>query len=105
MWPLRLRRKQLFAPAERPRWEKLLLELETGETQDEKQLADRMRRCLVWYCSDSLGTDPFEWLARDRAHDEAHTELRALFLDLLHDPSGKCAELHNRLTALVTSRA
>ncbi len=105
MWPLRLRRKQLFASAERPRWEKLLLELETEESGDEKQLADRMRRCLVWYCSDSLGADPFEWLDSDRAHDAAHAELRALFLDLLHDPTGRCAELRNRLTAVVTARA
>ena len=105
MWPLRLRRKQLFAPGEKPRWERLLLELETEKTDDEKRLADRMRRCLVWYCSDALGTDPFEWLVRDAAHDEAHAELRDLFLDLLHDPSGRCSELRNRLTAVVTARA
>lgn len=47
MWPLRLRRKQLFAAGEKTRWEKLLLELQNEEEEDERKLADRMRRCLV----------------------------------------------------------
>lgn len=105
MWPLRFRRKQLFAAGERPRWKNLLLELQDEHEDDERRLADRMRRCLVWYCSDALGADPLHWLARDKPHDEAHAEFRDLFLDLLHDPSGRSAELRGRLTALVTDRA
>jgi hypothetical protein len=103
MWPFRFRRQQLFAEKEMPRWREVLLELQHEEDADERRLADRMRRCLVWYCTDSLGVDPFDWLAAadDEVRSERHAKLRALFLDLLHDPTGRGPELRSRLAALV----
>lgn len=106
MWPFRFRRKQLFATDQVPRWQTVLHDLQNEDEADERRLADRMRRCLVWYCSDSLNVDPFEWLAPGgNDYEAAHAELRGLFIDLLHDPSGRGAELRVRLASLVPGRA
>lgn len=107
MWPFRFNRSNKLSSSERPRWQQLLTELQDSENQDERWLADRMRRCLVWYCSDSLNVDPFEWLPAAGVNelDESHKEPRDLFIDLLHDPSGNSGELRSRLTRLLHQAA
>lgn len=106
MWPFRLRNKKGLVAKGRPRWEALLLELENEQEDDERRLADRMRRCLVWYCRDSLNLDPFDWVLSVEATQEGeNTGLRELFIDLLRDPTGKASDLRNRLKILVESSA
>ena len=105
MWPFRSR-GQKEAEAEIPRWRRMLQELEAGEGGDDARYVDALRRCLVWYCNDELQVDPFLWL--DLAElgegdevDEEHGELRSLFIELLHSPSGRNAELRAQLVGLI----
>jgi len=105
MWPFGSRDKKASAAAA-PRWQTLLAELRNDNGEDEARFLDSLRRCVVWYCNDELRIDPFVWLdlaeRADEAGDEveddkAYTELRSLFVDLLHNPVGRGAELRTRL--------
>jgi hypothetical protein len=109
MWPFRSR-AQKEASAEIPRWRRILQELEAGEADEDAHYVDALRRCLVWYCNDELQVDPFLWL--DLAElgegdevDEEHGELRSLFFELLHSPTGRNAELRTQLVKLIAQGA
>jgi len=109
MWPFRNRRSDSATAAE-PRWQRQLrLVRETGDV-DDVRFVDAMRRCLVWFCNDELGIDPFVWLdLAESSDDEAeessaarnHAQLRRLFFELLHDPVGQGAELRTRLESVI----
>ena len=103
MWPFRLRANGSRQPAELPRWREQLREIEDGGEDDHFRQAERMRRCLVWYVSDELRLDPLDWIETPETGErpQEHGELRALFVDLLHDPSGRCDELRARLVLLL----
>lgn len=105
MWPFGARDKKASA-AVAPRWHTLLAELRNDNMEEEARFLDSLRRCVVWYCNDELHIDPFVWLdlaeRADEAGDEveddkAYAELRSLFVDLLHNPVGRGAELRTRL--------
>ncbi len=108
MWPFRQRRKD--APdATLPRWERQLRRVHDYDDVDDARFVDALRRCLVWYCNDELGIDPFVWLDLAEPGDDEpaesstaqnHADLRRLFFDLLHNPVGQGAELRTRLEAL-----
>lgn len=104
MWPFRSRKAKGVAQSV-PRWQALLDELEEADPGDEARYLDGLRRSLVWYCNDELDIDPFLWLdlaepGDENGVDNDHWELRSLFLELLHNPSGKTAELRGQLERL-----
>lgn len=109
MWPFRKRRSD--APgATMPRWEQQLNRVREYDDVDHARYVDALRRCLVWYCNDELGIDPFVWLDLaepgddDPAESSAarnHADLRRLFFELLHDPVGQGAELRMRLEGVI----
>lgn len=109
MWPFRKRTDKATAPAA-PRWQRELDALRQAEETDAARYFDRLRRCLVWYCNDELAIDPFVWLdlaesaedASEAAEDaRSLAALRKLFTELLHNPSGRGAELRARLETLI----
>ena len=109
MWPFRSRTKDTAA-ATIPRWQKELSALRQSGATDDARFLDRLRRCLVWYCNDELGVDAFIWLdlaergddSRNAAEDDKGlTELRDLFVELLHSPAGRGDELSARLEKLI----
>mgnify|MGYP001812380116 CR=1 FL=1 len=113
MWPFGARDKKASAAAT-PRWQTLLAELRNDNLEEEARFLDSLRRCVVWYCNDELHIDPFVWLdlaeRADEAGDEveddkAYAELRSLFVDLLHNPVGRCAELRTRLEEITGNSA
>jgi hypothetical protein len=106
MWPFRFRDRNPFAAKDVPRWQQLLRELPAAGSEDPARLAEQMRRCLVWYLSDELGIDAFDWLDGEAGRQpDAHAPLRELFIDLLHDPSGRAEALRSRLTGLLAAGA
>ena len=109
MWPFRKHRKD--APgAAMLRWEHQLSRVREADNVDDARFIDAMRRCLVWYCNDELGIDPFVWLDLAEPGDDEpagsstaqnHADLRQLFVELLHDPVGQGAELRTRLEGVI----
>ena len=97
MWPFRLKKSSPFGAKKETRWKVLLQELEDDDAADEKRYFDQLRRCVVWYCTDELDIDPFDWLG---SRDE-EPELQSLFVDLLHSPTGKGPELRTRFADLI----
>jgi hypothetical protein len=90
------------------RWEPLLEQLRTGTYPDDAHQLDAMRRCLVWYCTDKLGVDPFYWVKNEHEvsgdKQKGKGDLapyRALFNDILLSPRGQGKQLLDRLTQLV----
>ena len=111
MWPFRVRRKEK-SNAGLARWQAQLQVVREADTADEERFFDALRRCLVWYCNDELQLDPFVWLdlaepgddvAGASANKRIHAELRALFIELLHNPDGQAAELRQRLESIVAT--
>ena len=105
MWPFRSR-AQRGSATEMPRWQKLLQDLRDDDGENEGRFLDSLRRCLVWYCNDELAIDPFVWLdlaepGDDTHEDEDHVELRAVFVELLHSPTGRSNELMKKLDDLI----
>lgn len=83
-------------PADTPRWQSLLTELEKSDDKTSPLFADNLRRCLVWFCYDELQVDAFEWLdlaeiADDPIAANSAPEIRQLFVGLLQHPAG-CGE-------------
>ncbi len=108
MWPFRTRTREKSV-ADVPRWQRQFDALRDVDAGDRSYL-DALRRCLVWYCNDELELDAFLWLdlaepgeelEYQTADDRRHAELRALFVELLHNPAGQGAELRTRLGALI----
>lgn len=92
MWPFRFggRRKDV-AIASQSRWRQVLRELDANAEPSEAVQLDKLRRALVWYCSDELIIDVFDWLDSDNSAAQTnpeHARFRALFLELLHAPNG-----------------
>lgn len=90
------------------RWEQVLEQLRAGGYEDETHTLEAIRRCLVWYCTDELEADPFEWLKRPEesngtARDEGGelVEYRNLFSDIIISPRGETQALLERLEQLV----
>ncbi len=107
MWPFRSR-TQDKAAVNPPRWQKQLELLRAADAQDDAAYLDALRRCLVWYCNDELQLDPFVWLdlaepGDNAADDQNDSELRSLFMDLLHSPVGQGVELRQRLEKIVSA--
>lgn len=109
MWPFRNRRSDSATPTE-PRWQRQLRLVRETDDVDDARFVDAMRRCLVWFCNDELGLDPFVWLdLAESGDDEAeesdavqnHAQLRRLFFELLHDPAGQGAELRTKLESVI----
>jgi hypothetical protein len=105
MWPFRSGKSGPFTGKSQARWRELLAELENDDATDERRFFDRLRRSFVWYCTDELNIDPFNWLQSDAGvpagePDESHAELRSLFLELLHSPAGRGPELRSRFSDL-----
>jgi hypothetical protein len=110
MWPFRLRQSSPFGSKKEARWQELLQALEDDSAADEKRYFDRLRRSFVWYCTDELDIDPFNWLqsagqVSDDQADETLVELKKLFAELLHNPAGQGPELRSRFSVLVTHDA
>lgn len=103
MWSFFYRRKNSLAVKEAPRWQSLLHSLPDEEGENTGRLADDLRRCLVWYCSDELNVDTFDWLSPSGPgqQEPAHPELRMLFLDMLQNPAEQTEHLRSRLTTLL----
>ncbi|MBT8100540.1 MAG: hypothetical protein KJO82_12355 [Gammaproteobacteria bacterium] len=109
MWPFR--KHGMDAPgADLPRWEQQLNHVREYDDVDNARFVDALRRCLVWYCNDELGIDPFVWLdLAEPGNDEPvgsdtagnHADLRQLFVELLHDPVGQGRELRARLEGVI----
>lgn len=90
------------------RWEPVLDQLRAGAFADDARQIDAMRRCLVWYCTDKLGVDPFYWVKHEEEvsgeKQKGGGELapyRELFHDILLSPRGQGQQLLDRLTRLV----
>lgn len=90
------------------RWEPILEQLRTGTYPDDAHQLDAMRRCLVWYCTDKLGVDPFYWVKNEHEVSGEKQKgkgdlapFRALFNDILLSPRGQGKQLMDRLTQLV----
>ncbi len=90
------------------RWEPVLEQLRAGAYTDDAHQIDALRRCLVWYCTDKLGVDPFYWVK----HEEEVSGLqqkgtgdlspfRELFNDILLSPRGQGKQLLDRLSQLI----
>lgn len=101
MWPFRFKKPGPFGVKKEARWQELLQELEGDDAGDEKLYFDRLRRSFVWYCTDELDIDPFDWLRSVEQADDALTDLRTLFIELLHSPVGQGPELRSRFSGLV----
>ena len=90
------------------RWEPILDQLRADTFPDDAHQLDAMRRCLVWYCTDKLGVDPFYWVKHEQEvsgeKQKGKGELapfRDLFNDILLSPRGQGKQLLDRLTLLV----
>jgi hypothetical protein len=90
------------------RWEPILEKLRAGVFPDDAHQLDELRRCLVWYCTDKLGVDPFYWVKPQEevsGHQQKGTgELaayRELFNDMLLGPRGQGKQLFDRLSQLI----
>ena len=110
MWPFRFKKQSPFAAKMANRWQELWDELQDDSVTDEARFFDRLRRCVVWYCTDELGEDPYNWLrtterGADRDADETLEDLRGLFVDLLQNPAGQGPELRTRFAGLVMDDA
>lgn len=108
MWPFAKRKKDHSTSV--PRWQSLLQDIGRDDDQDEARLIDNLRRCLVWYCNDALQIDPFTWLDLAETGDQSatvpnHSELRSLFVLLLHNPVGRGEELTAELQKLISNAA
>lgn len=93
------------------RWEPILNQLRAGNFPDDAHQLDAMRRCLVWYCTDKLGVDPFYWVKNEHEvsgeKQKGKGELapyRDLFNDILLSPRGQGKQLLDRLNQLVVKR-
>lgn len=91
------------------RWEPLLEQLRTGAYPDDAHQLDALRRCLVWYCTDKLGVDPFYWVKHEEEVSGQQQKgtgefapFRDLFRDVLLSPRGQGKQLLDRLTQLVS---
>jgi hypothetical protein len=101
MWPFRFKKSSPFAAKSEARWQALLRELEDDDASDEKRYYDSLRRCFVWYCTDELDVDPFEWLS---SQDE-ESDLQRLFVEMLHGPGGKGPEMRARFAEILAQDA
>jgi hypothetical protein len=111
MSPLSLFKRKAFIPKSRPRWELILEQLKAGKFDQDEVFLDEMRRCVVWYCTDELGVDPFYWVKRQEEMSRQqqkgmgeHSEFKDLFIDLLHNPPGQGKILLDRFQALLKKR-
>lgn len=105
MWPFDGSRQKKAAAAV-PRWQACLQQLREEDINDEGRYFDSLRRCVVFYCNDELGVDPFVWLdlaEQDEAvgSDRGDAELRSLFSELLLNPAGCAGALRARLERLI----
>ena len=107
MSPLSLFGRKAFIPKSRPRWEQVLEQLQAGKFEQEEKYMDELRRCLVWYCIDELGVDPFYWVKHQEEVSgkqlksmDKYAELRTLFIELLHNPAGQGKSLLDRFLLL-----
>lgn len=110
MWPFRFKKQSPFAAKATKRWQELWHELQDDSGADEARLFDRLRRCVVWYCTDELGKDPYNWLhvserATNEDADDELDSLRHLFVELLQNPAGQSAELRTRFAELIVDDA
>lgn len=89
------------------RWEKPLEQLRSGAFTDDEHQLDALRRCVVWYCTDKLGVDPFYWVKHQDevsgkqqkvAGDQA--SIRELFSEILLSPRGESKKLLDRFIQL-----
>ncbi len=110
MSPFSFFKRKGFAPKEKLRWEEVLEHLQSGDIGAEDHVLDALRKCLVWYCVDTLKVDPYNWIkheeevSRDvQKSTSEHTEFKSLFIDLLHSPSGQGDVLLERLTGLIAN--
>jgi hypothetical protein len=108
MSPFSFFKRKGFAVTEKTRWEEVLENLKSGDIGAEDQYLDALRKCLVWYCVDTLKIDPYYWLKHEEeVSGEVHkstgeyAEVKSLFIDLLHSPSGEGDVLLERLTGVI----
>jgi len=90
------------------RWEPVLEQLRAGGYPDDAHQIDALRRCLVWYCTDKLGVDPFYWVKHEEevsGHQQKgggeFAPFRELFHDILLSPRGQGKQLLDRLSQLI----
>ena len=107
MSPFSFLKRKAFAAKEVSRWEVVLKDIQSGAIKDEDKYLDALRKCLVWYCVDTLKVDPFNWIKHEEEVSERpkgtddFAEFKTLFIDLLHSPRGQRDALLGRLTSLV----
>lgn len=109
MWPFRFaNRRKDEAIASQSRWLQVLRELDANSEWSDAVQLDKLRRALVWYCSDVLEVDVFDWLDTGDSEDQTNPEypgFRALFLELLHAPNGaRIPEMRNAFDLLIADR-
>ena len=104
MWPFGSRKRSSVAAGSTRRWHDAWKALENDPEPDEARRYDRLRRCIVWYCTDELGEDPYSWVDGSvDASDGASThivEIRRLFLEVLQNQPGQGPELQARFASL-----
>jgi len=111
MSPLSLFKRKASVPKSRPRWELVLEQLQNGKFEQEEKFLDELRRCVVWYCTDELKVDPFYWVKHQEEVSGVqqkgtgeYAEYRALFIELLNNPSGQGKELLERFKSQLKKR-
>ena len=108
MSPFNFFKRKTEVSVNRNRWEPVLDQLRAGNFPDDAHQLDAMRRCLVWYCTDKLGVDPFYWVKNEQEvsgeKQKGKGELapyRDLFNDILLSPRGQGKQLLDRLTQIL----
>lgn len=108
MSPFNFFKRKTDVSASTARWEPILEQLRAGAYTDDAHQLDALRRCLVWYCTDKLGVDPFYWVKHEEevsGHQQKGTgELAGysdLFKDILMSPRGQGKQLLDRFTQLI----
>lgn len=108
MSPFNFFKRKTEVTRDNNRWEPVFEQLRAGAYADDAHQIDALRRCLVWYCTDKLGVDPFYWVKHEAEvsgqQQKGAGELvpfRELFNDILLSPRGQGKELLDRLSQLI----
>ena len=100
MSPFNFFKKKAAVAKVNARWEQPLQQLRSGTFTDDEHQLDALRRCVVWYCKDKLGVDPFYWIKHQDEVSGKEQKVSAdlagfkqLFSDILLSPRGESKKL------------
>lgn len=70
------------------RWENILVLLQQNPSFTDEEWSDMIRRCVVWYCSDEYGVNPYSWLASpDKLQSPTLQAFREFFVEVMNQES------------------